>query len=202
MSPTRERHIPEESTMTDRIAGLLADRASRSHRRVLGSIEEVEEDQANQWVTPTAPSLKFHVWHAARWADRLAVHLAALVGPVAGVADREVWEVDALARRWGFPVDRLGRGATGLGMDDADAQGLPMPSIPEIADYAGRAFALATEQIAAVPDDRLLDRALGLYGREDTILGMILAHLSHTDRHLGMTEAIWGVLGRPGSVSG
>jgi hypothetical protein len=188
--------------MTDRIAGLLADRAGRSHRRVLGSIEEVDENQAARWVAPTAPSLKFHVWHAARWADRLAVHLAALVGPVAGVADREVWELDALAERWGFATDRLGRGATGLGMDDADARDLPMPPCSTIADYAREVFALAVEQIAAVPDDRMLDRAVGLYGREDAVLGMMLAHLSHTDRHLGMTEAIWGALGRPGSVSG
>ena len=54
----------------------------------------------------------------------------------------------------------------------------------------------------ALDDDRVLERrVVDLYGDTETIGDVILNHLSHADRHLGMIEALRGVLGERGTAT-
>ena len=93
----------------------------------------------------TAPSLGFHVWHIARWADRLQGGLPGMTSELGRrLGTRlEVWETEGLASRWGFDSEALGFGETGMGMDDDVSASLPLPSKDIVRDYARRVFAAA-----------------------------------------------------------
>jgi hypothetical protein len=56
--------------------------------------------------------------------------------------------------------------------------------------------------LARIDDDAILERTVvDLYGDDTTIGDVILNHLSHADRHLGMIEALRGVLGERGTAT-
>jgi len=43
----------------------------RSHEAVLRLVEDLSEEQLKEQSSTTSPSIAFHVWHVARWADLL-----------------------------------------------------------------------------------------------------------------------------------
>ena len=74
------------------------------------------------------------------------------------------------------------------------------PEESQVIGYALDAFAFALSAIAAIPADQLTavakDDADG-----DTNLDNILIYYEHLNRHLGMIEAIRGLLGLSGSAT-
>jgi hypothetical protein len=64
------------------------------------------------------------------------------------------------------------------------------------------AFGAFEGRVRAIPDDAALDISIvDLYGEESTIADAIADATSHADRHLGMIEALRGVLGDHGTVT-
>jgi hypothetical protein len=56
--------------------------------------------------------------------------------------------------------------------------------------------------LGTIEDDPVLERiVVDLYGDETEIGEAILNHLSHADRHLGMIEAVRGVVGERGTAT-
>jgi hypothetical protein len=68
-------------------------------------------------------------------------------------------------------------------------------------DYATRAFAAAEEAFGALREDDLELRGTDLYDRESTVATMLVGHLTHLNRHLGMIEALVGIAGDSGTAS-
>jgi hypothetical protein len=114
----------------------------------------------------------------------------------------DIWTTDDVARRWTLAeVDLGGYGGAGVGLDDAASAAVHLPDAPDVMAYVTVAFR-GLEGVVASFDDEALGRAVtDVYGDESTIADAILGHHSHADRHLGMIEALRGVLGERGTAT-
>jgi hypothetical protein len=93
-------------------------------------------------------------------------------------------------------------GGTGAGLDDAASAALTLPEVDKISEYLAGAFQALESALARIDDDAILERTVvDLYGDETTIGEVLMNHLSHADRHLGMIEALRGVLGERGTAT-
>jgi hypothetical protein len=94
----------------------------------------------------------------------------------------------------------MGLRDTGTGMEDESADQLQLPAKDELVRYARRAFAHVDVVVSALPDDDLYevmpDDADG-----DTYAEQILGWIDHDARHLGMIEAMKGLLGLRGTAT-
>jgi hypothetical protein len=147
----------------------------------------------------TAPPISFHLWHMARWADRMAAHLRRELDG-AGEPGREVWVSGGWSERFGFTDRDLGFGDTGMALGDDAWEALPEPDRQVLVGYAEAAFHEANQVIkaAGLETER---PCTDLYGRTGTVAGVLVGHLTHVSRHLGMIEALIGLTGRTGSAS-
>jgi hypothetical protein len=175
-----------------------------SHRNLLAAVRATSPANLRHRPGPTAPSIAFHAWHMARWADRYQSTLPAwLGGDPADAATAEIWFAEQVVDRWGLATIATGDfGGTGAGLDDEASAALPLPDAPELLGYMEATFAAFERRVLAIADDASLDLVVvDLYGERSTIADTIAGATSHADRHLGMIEALRGVLGDHGTVT-
>ena len=179
-------------------ATLVSERFVRVHGWLLDAVGDRDDEQLRERVAPTAPSIGFHLWHVARWADRVQAALPSmhpdLVGAL-GLAE-QLWLSGGLARAWGFPL-AVAADVTGMGLDDDVSASLPLPAKSVLLEYATRTFAAADRAAAAAATEEIFAApCTDLYGRTNPIGSVVIGHLSHAGRHLGMIEALRGLSGR------
>lgn len=168
-----------------------------THERLLKLAEDLDAEQFGRSAGTSLHSVAWQLWHSARWDDFFAAHVQSDFGRDPST---QVWEKDGLAEKWGFVHGAIGRRDAGTGMEDEAADAMVFPEPPEVIGYASRAFAFGEEAIGAIPDDRLVTVAKD--DRDgDTYLDNILIYYEHLNRHLGMIEAIRGLLGLTGSAT-
>ncbi len=189
--------------MSNLIARELAERLAKTHARLLEIVADLSEDQVGWRPDLHAPPIGFHLWHMARWADRVQATLPAMSAALAERLDAggEIWEIDALARQWGWQTEQLGYGQTGMELGDELAAELQLPHMDVLADYARQAFAAADRAFGMLDDQLLQERGIDIYGRENSVAYVLLVHLAHAGRHLGMIEALRGVRGLRGTAT-
>jgi len=175
----------------------------RSHQAVIRAAEDLRDEQLNEQPSAIAPSIAFHVWHAGRWADLLQSRMPAMT---VGLGRRlgncvQIWDSDRLAEKWGLTGFDLGGDATGMGMDDDVSAALPLPAKDELLDYARRAFEAANRAVDAADEDQLRESCTDLYGRQTSVGAVVISHLAHVNRNLGMIEALRGVRGMRGTAT-
>lgn len=189
--------------MSTLMARELAERLAKTHARLLEIVADLSEDQVGWRSDLHAPPIGFHLWHMARWADRVQATLPAMSAALGERFDAggEVWEIKALARQWGWQTEQLGYGQTGMELSDELAAELQLPPRDVLVDYARQAFAAADRAFAALDDQLLHERGVDIYGRENSVVYILLVHLSHASRHLGMIEALRGVRGLRGTAT-
>jgi hypothetical protein len=175
------------------VAALLAARFARTHQWLLEALEPLVDDVLRERPGASAPSIAFHAWHVARWADRVQARLAGTT---------ELWERDALARRWGLADGALGRHATGMGLADDEYDALRLPGKDELLRYVRAVFTAADQAAAAIADADLETLIVDHYDKESPKAQVLIAHTGHASRHLGMIEALRGVRGERGSATG
>jgi uncharacterized damage-inducible protein DinB len=182
---------------------MILERVQKTHQRLLEIGADLSDAQLRWSPGPRAPSIAFHIWHMARWADRLQATLPTMTATPAHGPDlaRELWQAEALAQRWGWSPDTLGYGQTGMEMSDEAATNLKLPPRQALFDYARRAFAAADRAVAAIEDRQLEQRGIDIYEHENSIGYVLLVHLSHASRHLGMIECLRGVQGLRGTAT-
>ena len=185
------------------VSTVVTYRVRQAHQLALKLAEQLSEEQLRWSSGPLAPSIAFHVWHTARWADLLQAKMREMtdalrerLGP-----GGEMWEAERLAEQWGFDVGALGPGATGMGMDDGASAALPLPPKERLLDYARRAFGAMDEAVAAVGEEDLSESCVDQYGQRTSVGSAVLSHATHVNRHLGMMEALTGVLGVRGTAT-
>jgi hypothetical protein len=139
----------------------------------------------------------------ARWADRLQATLPAMmIAPAPPTRTAyEIWEIDGLARQWEWHTATLGYGQTGMEMSDEMAADLKLPHKQMLVDYARAAFAAADRAVGVLEDHQLEERGIDIYGQENTVGYVLLVHLSHASRHLGMIECLRGMQGLRGTAT-
>jgi hypothetical protein len=176
------------------VAPLVSVRIARTHAWLVSTTSELSEAGLSWRAGPRAPAIGFHVWHVARWADRLQAQLPRMLA--SGTAN-EVWVADSFAERWLVGSDRLGFGSTGMGMDEDASTQIPLAGKDVLLEYCRAAFEACDRALAPVSDADFGHTCRNLmYDRdEDTTVGqLVLTHLGHAGRHQGMIEALRGLL--------
>jgi hypothetical protein len=172
------------------------------HEFVLDVADRLDDERLAWRPGLQAPSAAFHLWHLARFADRLQARLPGLtpalrerLGP-----GQEAWEAEGLATRWGLG-EGLGYGNTGMQLADAMSAALTLPGKDVLLDYARRTFARADRAVSSVEESQMPLPCKGLTDNETVVGDVLLGYLAHVGRHLGMIEALAGVQGVRGTAT-
>jgi len=174
-----------------------------NHKLILALAESLGDDQLLWKPAGYNNSIGFNLWHIARWSDNLIAeilkefpHLELDMGEAS-----ELWEQESLAEKWGLPPV-LYPGGTGL--SDEAADGLIFPAKEEMIAYLRKTFARTEEFIekldARYPaSEPIVDEAV--HKTIADIRWNLYYYLMHHCRHLGMMEALKGLLTGRGSAS-
>jgi hypothetical protein len=187
--------------MTPSPARQIAERVSEQQALILAVTRDLTATQLTSTASLHAPAIGFHLWHIARWADIVQAHLPTMGAEPLAAPIQEIWQREGLAASWGLSDVELGYRETGMGLADADAQALTLPSRATLVTYATRTFDAAAQATLAVDDERFVRPGRDPLGRESTIGGAVLNHLLHLGRHLGMIVALRGVMGLHGTAT-
>lgn len=181
--------------MTDSIMAELSSRYRINHENLLELVSGLTDEQLAWTPNATTPSVGFHVWHLARWAD----YLQELING----RGSQLWETDQLAEQWNMETQSLGYAQTGMEMDEKSAVALRMPEKGRLLGYARRAFAAAQQAVAKISDKAFFDVYECLHGENwhDGHIGpIVITWMTHDNRHLGMIECLVGLQGQRGSA--
>lgn len=179
----------------------IAERVDEQQALILAVTRDLTAAQLTAVSGPHAPAIGFHLWHIARWADIVQAHLPSMWAQPGTTAVQEVWQREGLATRWGLADVELGYRDTGMALSDEAAQALALPDGATLLAYATRTFAAAEATVLAVDDEHFGISGRDPLGRETTVGNAVLNHLLHLGRHLGMIEALRGVLGLHGTAT-
>lgn len=174
-----------------------------NHKLILGLADGLTDDQILWKPAGYNNSIGFNLWHIARWSDNLIAEILKEF-PQLDVdlgAATEIWEQESLAEKWGLPPV-LYPGGTGL--SDEAAYGLIFPGKEEMIAYLRKTFARTEAFIekfdARYPASELItDEAL--HKTLTDIRWNLYYYLMHHCRHLGMMEALKGLLTGKGSAA-
>lgn len=158
-------------------------------------VEGLTDSQIAWTPNETTPSIGFHVWHLARWADYLQEMING--------RGSQFWETEGMAARWGMESVSLGYAQTGMYMDGKAVMTLRFPSKAILLDYARRAFAAAQQAVAGIGDAEFYQKFEDLHGEgwHDGQIGPIITTwMTHDNRHLGMIECLIGIQGMHGTA--
>ena len=173
------------------------------HKVILDFAQELNEEQLHWRPRGYSTSIGFHLWHLARESDFLKAIIlerTPQLGSDFG-EPHEIWVVENLAQRWGFPTDLTA--TVGTGLNDEAASTLPIPPKDELVDYLKRSYE-ALEAFVELLDERYpafdgLEE--DLQQKLQYIRLNLLVFLSHDCRHLGMMECLKGLLTGFGSAT-
>lgn len=195
----------------------IVQRIQRTHRQILRVTSTLTGEQLARRLAPTATPPGWHLWHIARWADRLQASY-----PDRPVTNGRRWDLhgqlwirEKLARAWGLASDRLGVLETGAGMADDDAAAVARVGREALLDYAERAFGAADEAVVKLATSAGVERTSIQEYRVDVerqtivetdgarvpVAADLAFHVAHANRHLGCIEALRGVLDMRGTAS-
>jgi len=89
-----------------------------------------------------------------------------------------------------------------MGLDDDASAALPLPAKDTVVSYAHEAFDAAEHLLRDIDDDELFLPSGDFYDEgEWVVLDHFGWHVTHASRHLGMIEALKGVLGVEGTAT-
>ena len=89
----------------------------------------------------------------------------------------------------------------GSGLGNKNGRSLPLPSLTEVRAYATKVFKHLEIRVGKF-DEFSFNTPFTDWHDVDTSIGdAMIGYLAHANRHLGMLEAIRGVLGKDGSVT-
>ena len=161
------------------------------HDQILALVQDLTEEQMRWQPGDHAPSIGFHLWHLARWGD---YDLQQFDGR------RQIWETQNLATAWGFPAG-LGEAATGTDLGDEESANLTLPDKGFLVDYTRGVFHAMDEYLECSTPEALLRPIAPREIGDRSVMNLLFTHLTHDNRHLGMIEALRGVLGLRGTAT-
>jgi hypothetical protein len=197
----------------------IVNRIKMAHAWILQATEKLTEDELCQSFAFTAPPIGWHLWHIARWADRVQASLPRQSDTTDHRPDpnQGVWQQERLAERWDLDPATLGTLEEGSGMALDASTALPRRiGRDALLAYAMQTFAATDAVVADLRPDQFLEQRSSVMeykydvtdgriwrapGAETTVVADLAFHLSHANRHLGMIEALSGLLNKKGSVT-
>lgn len=165
------------------------------HQVVLNLAESLADEQLRWKPDGYSTSIGFHLWHLARESDYLKAailkHYPVFV-PEFGNG-KEIWELEELAPKWGFPADL--HTTVGTGLSEEAAANLPIPEKQELLRYLRTSYTAIEgfiEQLdGKYPDLESVDK--DLRQKIERVRLNLLVFLTHDCRHLGMMECLKGL---------
>ena len=203
-----------------RLAASIANQIVWTHETFITVVQELSEAQLS--VRPensTSPCIAWHFWHAARLADRVQAALSDKTGLLdrSGAIENEHWVQEKLALAWGLDSVNLGVFEIGPEMDYASSTYAIQAGKMALQDYAQSVFASLNAIVEALCDADLFAPMKtvanftwerGVPGsmtivppKEVMIIDELLFYEGHTSRHLGMVEALRGLLMERGTAT-
>lgn len=184
-----------------------------THERTYAIADRHSEAELCKSFGPTVPPMGWHVWHIARWADRLQASLPN--GPEPANPDNGIWQKKNLATAWQLDPASLGVFETGASMDLEDAIRLPqsigkhalvsyVKSVVDIATHQLQELTMDTLQIVrpCITDFRVEgDGLVVVPNKQGPVMPDLTYHNTHISRHLGMIEALRGLFNIRGTAS-
>jgi hypothetical protein len=203
--------------MSDPTANAIVQRIHMAHAWILQATKKLTEEEVCRQLGATAPPIGWHLWHIARWADRVQASLPRQDIHHPPDPNRGFWERERLAEQWDLDPATLGTLQEGSGMSFVDAAVLPRRVGKDVLlAYARQVFAATDEAVTTLRPEQFLEprqsvmeyrydvtdgRIWRAPGAETTVAADLAFHVSHANRHLGMIEALSGLLGGKGTVS-
>lgn len=196
----------------------LAQRIRMTNAYLLKVTEDLTDEQLCKRPSPTAPPIGWHLWHISRWADRFQASFPKRGdGNVDQPADpnRDIWHLENLASQWELNAATLGVLETGAGMEHDVAAFIPrIIGKHNLLHYARRVFAASEQTLSNLSPAELDNPRTSIMefeiignsiqeapGKDTTHMADISFHISHANRHLGMIEALRGLLDMNGTAT-
>ena len=192
----------------------LKDRIYLIHDGLIRAGEVVNADQFVHVFSQDAPPIGWHLWHIARFADRLQSKLAQVPN---GSPAAEIWYRDGVSTNWNLSPDNLGVFESGMGQAHEQAQAtIIQVGQTAIIDYAKAVFGACNAIIDKLNDidfettyygirdydgDRITGKVWATEPKESIVAQDLVFHANHSSRHVGMMEALRGLLGTAGTLS-
>jgi hypothetical protein len=186
--------------------GLLARQYHACHKAVLAMVDELSQDQFRWRPTRGPQSIGWNLWHIARWDDYLAEVLLQQTPSLGHLGPAtQVWIERNVAALWSLDSVDLGLEDGGTSLTDAQAAAMTFPSKEAVIEYAEGAFD-HLDAILPELDDSLILQVLPTVTTEafpthDPYGITVMEMFKHACEHLGMMEAVKGMLGLRGSVT-
>lgn len=207
--------------MTSQIlAEAIGNRIIWVHRLLINATRDLTESQFSfQPQSRNTPSIGWHLWHIARWADRQQAGLSDPSGTVdrAGVMATERWARQNLTVAWGLDPATLGVFEVGSEMDADTVPLLSRLGKAGILEYALSTFSDFDAIVRNISDEALwlpvktatnVDFKPGILGSltiispaDVRVIDDLLFHEGHASRHLGMIEALRGLVMENGTAT-
>jgi len=176
---------------------IISARLNKLDSQILQAVDALTEEEASTWPAATAPSCKWHLWHMGRWAD----YVQGLLSPLVDTKTPELWEFAGVADEWGFDDVDLGMWGAGSGLGNESGQSLPLPPVTNVRSYAKEAFDLLEKRVAKLDDESFNAQFTDWHDNDTSVGDAMVGYIAHANRHLGMLEALSGILGKDGSVT-
>lgn len=203
--------------MHDEVVSVVVQRTEMTHGWILKITRELTDEQMAWRLSQTGPpGIGWHLWHTARWADRLQASFP----NESPEADQQpdslqgIWETEGLVDQWGLDPDVLGLLETGVLMDRPTASIVPRVGRGNLLDYAERTFSAVDQALDELDAEQFHERRRSIMaykpsgasivpapGPETTVAADVGFHLSHASRHLGMIEVLRGMQGLRGTAT-
>jgi hypothetical protein len=183
------------------VAGAIVALYRQAHERTLTLAREMPLELLLRRPEGTN-SVAWNLWHVARFADLTQAEIVATHPALdPGGTPRQLWDTAGLVGRWGLEAVPLGRQATGWGMPEDAAWSMRFDRA-ELLDYAEGAYEAAFRAAEAVDDATLATTFVSPNcGNEHAYGRHLVMHTGHASRHLGMMEAVRGLLVGHGSIT-
>ncbi len=182
------------------------------HQALLRLVDDLSDEMIAKPPSATAPPIGWHVFHIARWADRLQASFPNQLPGDGHPSElpRQIWQVEKVAHAWGIDSSTLGWLEAGPGMTVEQAIIVASVGKEALTAYAKKAFQAADESAKHLHDHELTQHRNSIIpeSQVDTETGVpvttgphlvtvyfdLLFHFSHASRHLGMVEALKGAM--------
>lgn len=177
----------------------IKDKISWTHDSILGLTADLSQKGFARQAGPFAPSIGWHVWHLARYADRLQANLNETA---------ELWESGRYTEKWVLDPESLGPLNNGLAMPPGKtAEVVENAGKEEILQYAADVFASVAAGLSTLYPETLEEIRPSAFRYEwqagkvtpqpERVAPLgedLVRYFGHASRHLGMIEALLGAV--------
>lgn len=187
---------------------LLARHFRDGHQAALALVGDLSEEQFRRRPPAGPQSIGWNLWHIAKWDDFMAEAMVARTPSLSHLGPaHQIWNSRNVGDQWGWHTGRLGIEDGGTGLADDDAAAMTLPAKPHVLAYAAEAFR-HLEDVLGELDDSLLPQVLPgallfpTHVQQGTYGDNLVIWMNHGYEHLGTMEALKGLLGQRGGVTG